>query len=107
MPKGEGMQDYLKKYKDRTPSSAKLYTRAAQVMPGGVSHNPRYFPPYPLYIKKTEGSRIWDVDGNEYIDLWMGHYSHILGHKPAVITKVMPEAMAMEAHWGIVNEYQV
>jgi glutamate-1-semialdehyde 2,1-aminomutase len=107
MPKGEAMEDYLKEYKDRTPSSAKLYSRAAQVMPGGVSHNTRYFHPYPLYIKKTEGSKVWDVDGNEYIDLWMGHYSHILGHKPAVIMKVMPEIVSLGTHWGIVNEYQV
>ncbi len=101
------MDDYVKEYTARTPNSAKLYARAEKVMPGGISHNPRYFAPYPLYIKKVEGSKIWDVDGNEYIDLWMGHYSHILGHKPDVIMKVLPEAMALEAHWGIVNEYQV
>lgn len=101
------MEDYVNEYIKRTPGSAKLFRRAEKVMPGGVSHNPRYFAPYPLYIQKVEGSKIWDVDGNEYIDLWMGHYSHILGHKPSIIMKVLPEAMAMEAHWGIVNEYQV
>lgn len=37
----------------------------------------------------------------------MGHYSHILGHKPEVITKVMPEIISLGTHWGIVNEYQV
>lgn len=101
------MGDYLREYKDRTPGSAGLYARASQIMAGGVSHNFRYFAPYPLYIKKTEGSKIWDVDGNEYIDLWMGHYSHILGHKPEVITKVMPEIISLGTHWGIVSEYQV
>ena len=101
------MGDYLREYKDRTPGSAGLYARASQIMAGGVSHNLRYFAPYPLYIKKTEGSKIWDVDGNEYIDLWMGHYSHILGHKPEVITKVMPEIISLGTHWGIVSEYQV
>jgi glutamate-1-semialdehyde 2,1-aminomutase len=101
------MEDFLEKYMARTPGSAKLYARAEKVMPGGISHNPRYFAPYPLYIKEVEGSRIRDVDGNEYIDLWMGHYSHILGHKPDVIMKILPEVMSLEAHWGIVNEYQV
>jgi len=101
------MEDFLKEYLARTPNSAKLYARAEKVMPGGISHNPRYFAPYPLYIKKTEGSKIWDVDGNEYIDLWMGHYSHILGHKPEAITKVMPEILSLGTHWGIVNEYQI
>lgn len=101
------MEDYVKEYRDRTPGSAKLYARASEVMPGGISHNPRYFAPYPVYVKKTEGSKIWDVDGNEYIDLWMGHYSHILGHKPEVFTTVMPEIMALGTHWGIVHEYQI
>jgi glutamate-1-semialdehyde 2,1-aminomutase len=101
------MEKYLKEYMERTPGSAKLYARATQVMPGGVSHNPRYFPPYPLYIKKTAGPRIWDVDGNEYVDLWMGHYAHILGYQPEPIFKVLREKIAEGTHWGIVNEYQV
>ncbi|MDI6756039.1 MAG: aspartate aminotransferase family protein [Thermodesulfobacteriota bacterium] len=101
------MDDYLKEYSDRTPGSARLYARAVQVMPGGVSHNMRYFSPYPLYIKKASGSRIWDVDGNEYIDLWMGHYAHILGHQPEPIAQGLPEKFSQGAHWGIVNEYQV
>ncbi|MCX5905984.1 MAG: aminotransferase class III-fold pyridoxal phosphate-dependent enzyme [Deltaproteobacteria bacterium] len=101
------MEAYIKEYMTKTPGSAKLYARAEKVMPGGICHNPRYFAPYPLYINKAEGSKIWDVDGNAYIDLWMGHYSHILGHKPEVIMKLMPEIMAQEAHWGIVNEYQI
>jgi len=101
------MEDFVKEYMAKTPTSAKIYARAEKVMPGGISHNPRYFAPYPLYIKKVEGSKIWDVDGNEYIDLWMGHYSHILGHKPDAIMKVLLEAVSLEPHWGLVNEYQV
>jgi glutamate-1-semialdehyde 2,1-aminomutase len=101
------MEDFLKEYLARTPNSAKLYARAARVMPGGVCHNLRYFAPYPLYIKKAEGSKIWDVDGNEYIDLWMGHYTHILGHQPDIILKVLQEKIMEGTHWGIVHEYQV
>ena len=101
------MQDYLREYQQKTTGSASLYARATRVMPGGVSHNPRYFAPYPLYIEKAEGSKVWDVDGNEYIDLWMGHYSHILGYRPDPIMKVLRESFEEGAHWGIVNEYQI
>ena len=101
------MENYLDEYIKRTPGSAKLYARAARVMPGGVCHNLRYFSPHPLYIKKTVGSKIWDVDGNEYIDLWMGHYTHILGHQPDIILKVLQEKIMEGTHWGIVHEYQV
>lgn len=101
------MQDYVKDYLKRTPGSARLYERAARVMPGGVSHNPRFFQPYPVYIKQADGSRIWDVDGNEYIDLWMGHYTHILGHRPEPVFGFLQEKIPEGTHWGIVNEYQI
>lgn len=105
--KGQTMEPYVREYVAKTSESAKLYARAEKVMPGGICHNLRYFAPYPPYIKKTEGSKIWDVDGNEYIDLWMGHYTHILGHQPEVITKVLPEIISLGSHWGMVHEHQI
>lgn len=101
------MQDFVQEYEQRTPGSMDLYLRAARVMPGGVCHNMRYFPPHPLYIKETRGSKIWDVDGNQYIDLWMGHYTHILGHQPEVTTRAMQEVLPRGTHWGFVNSWQV
>jgi glutamate-1-semialdehyde 2,1-aminomutase len=98
---------YLEDYKARTPGSAALYERAVQVMPGGICHNPRYFAPYPLYINKAEGPKIWDVDGHEYVDLWMGHYVHVLGHKPEPIYSEIKKSVDIGTHWGIVNEYQI
>lgn len=76
-------------------------------MAGGVSHNPRYYPPYPIYIDRAEGSKVWDVDGNEYIDLWMGHYSHILGHKPEPVMRALRDVVEIGSHWGIPTSWQV
>lgn len=101
------MQDFINEYIQKTPGSQGLYERAARVMPGGVAHNMRYFPPYPLYIKETGGSKIRDVDGNEYIDLWMGHYTHILGHQPKATANAMQEAISRGTHWGFVTSWQV
>ncbi len=101
------MEQYLKNYQAKTPGSAKLFERALQVMPGGISHNPRFFEPYPLYIKSARGSKIQDVDGNEYIDLWMGHYAHISGYQPEFIVEALKKGLTNGTHWGIVNELQV
>ena len=101
------MQDFVKEYEGKTPTSRKLYEEAREVMPGGVSHGLRYFPPYPLFIQRVEGPRIWDVDGNEYIDLWMGHYAAILGHRPSVVVEAIKEAVELGTHWGIVHERQI
>ena len=76
-------------------------------MPGGISHNVHYFPPYPFFLKEAKGSKIRDVDGNEYIDLWMGHYTHILGHHPEIIVEAIEQQLKEGIHWGILFEKQV
>ena len=101
------MKDFLAEYERRTPTSRRLYQEASKVMPGGVSHALRYFPPYPLYVRRVEGARIWDMDGNEYIDLWMGHYALILGHRPEVLNQALQDVVELGTHWGIVHEHQV
>jgi amino acid adenylation domain-containing protein len=46
---------------------------------------------YPIIIKQSKGSRLWDVDGNEYIDALNGFGSNMLGYQPEVLTKAIHE----------------
>jgi glutamate-1-semialdehyde 2,1-aminomutase len=101
------MKSYFEVYRDRTPGSETLFKRAREVMPGGISHGVHFFPPYPFYVKGAEGSKVWDVDGNEYVDLWMGHYTHILGHHPREIVEGIEKELKEGIHWGIVFEKQI
>jgi glutamate-1-semialdehyde 2,1-aminomutase len=100
-------KNYVKEYMKRTPGSRKLYERAAKVMPGGISHRARFIAPYPICMKNADGNKIWDVDGNEYIDLWMGHYALILGHKSKVSKDALKEVTDLGTHWGCLHEYEV
>jgi glutamate-1-semialdehyde 2,1-aminomutase len=72
-----------------------------------VSHNQRYHAPYPLYFQRAKGSRIWDVDGNEYLDLWMAHYDAILGHAPEAVVTAVQQAMGKGLHVGLSMEHEV
>ena len=101
------MNHYFDTYRKKTTLSENLFKRAREVMPGGISHNIHYFPPYPFFIKKAKGSKIWDVDGNEYVDLWMGHYTHILGHHSEVVVEAIERQLKEGVHWGIVFERAV
>jgi glutamate-1-semialdehyde 2,1-aminomutase len=101
------MKHFFDAYRLKTPLSENLFKRATEVMPGGISHNLHYFPPYPFFIKKTKGSKIWDVDGNEYIDLWMGNFTHILGHRPKVVVQAIEDQLKEGVHWGLVYEKQI
>ena len=64
-------------YRRTTPNSRALYARAVKAMPGGTTRTTTYFDPYPLYIDRGEGCRIWDVDGTERIDM-LGNYSAMI-----------------------------
>lgn len=72
--------------------SQKLYSQALQFMPGGVNSPVRAFKNVgktPLFIEKAKGSRIYDADGNEYIDYVCSWGPNILGHAyPEVIDAV-------------------
>lgn len=76
----------------RTPVGDLLHASRCAVIPGGVNSNVRLVAfPTPLTFKRAQGSRIWDVDGNEYIDYAMGMGPHILGHNPAPVWQAITE----------------
>lgn len=101
------MKHFFDTYRLKTPLSENLFKRAKKILPGGISHNIHYFPPYPFFIQKTKGSKIWDVDGNEYVDLWMGNYTHILGHRPRVVAQAIEKQLEEGIHWGAVYKKQI
>ncbi len=101
------MKNFLDSYRQKTSHSEALFKRAKEVLPGGVSHNIHYFPPYPFFIKQGKGAKVWDIDGNEYVDLWMGHYTHILGHRSEIVIEAIERQLREGIHWGILFEKQV
>jgi glutamate-1-semialdehyde 2,1-aminomutase len=65
--------------------SNKLFNKAKNLLPGGVSSPVRAISPYPFYTKSASGSKLTDIDENTYIDYCMGYGPLILGHNhPAV-----------------------
>lgn len=90
------MADLANSYRRMTAKSERLYSRSTRVFPGGISHNIRYFEPYPVFVDSASGKRLVDVDGNSYTDYWMGHWALILGHSP----KPVADALAVQARSG-------
>src|SRR6266852_9315125 len=69
-------------FRKRFARSAELYARSREANAGGITHDSRNFAPFPIYVERADGSRKWDVDGNELVDHWMGHGSLLLGQPP-------------------------
>ena len=62
------------------------------MMPGGNSRTTTFFDPYPFYITRGSGPRIWDADGNERLDFNGNYTSLILGHANPAVVKAIQEA---------------
>ncbi|MDO8055219.1 MAG: aminotransferase class III-fold pyridoxal phosphate-dependent enzyme, partial [Candidatus Hermodarchaeota archaeon] len=102
----------FEQYKANTQKSKANWDRAIRLFPGGISHNIRTFglnrvQIYPPFMHHGEGSHIWDVDGNEYIDYWMTHFSLILGHNHPTIRKAILDQLEQGVHLGTLNEPQI
>lgn len=90
--------------KHPTVESERLHRRATETLPGGVSHNVRYFEPHPVYVERAEGPYLWDVDGNRYVDFWMNHMASILGHTHPNVVEAVQEQADRGLHYGAVNK---
>jgi glutamate-1-semialdehyde 2,1-aminomutase len=67
-------------FRNRTGASARTYERALKVMPGGVPSSFQANDPWPVYLSRGKGSRVWDVDDNEYVDFHNGFGVMCIGH---------------------------
>lgn len=101
------MADFLRNYERRTGKSKRLYSRSTKVFPGGISHNIRYFEPYPFFVTSAKGRRLVDVDGNDYTDYWMGHWALILGHSPKPVADALVSQAKSGTLYGTVNPASV
>jgi glutamate-1-semialdehyde 2,1-aminomutase len=91
-------------------NSEKWFSRAQEHIPGGVNSPVRAFRGVggsPLFIARGEGSRIYDVDGNSYID-YVGSWGPlILGHRPPFVTEALREAIECGTSFGAPTEREV
>lgn len=83
--------DHTELYRERTQANKEFFERAKQVTPIGVESNVRHFDPYPIYVSRAEGSYVYDLDGNEYLDFLMALGPKILGHNHSAVTEAVKE----------------
>lgn len=86
-----------------------LYARAKNVIPGGVCSSTRYNIALgePFYIKRSEGSKVYDYEGREFIDMNCAHGAALLGHNHPVIVEAMNKVVATGFICAAETEYQI
>ena len=78
--------------------------RARELFPGGVNSPVRAFGGVggePFVVERGEGARLWDVDGNEYLDYVLSWGPLVLGHAAPPVLEALREAMERGTSFGI------
>src|SRR5689334_11704119 len=91
-------------FRNRTGASARTYEKALKVMPGGVPSSFQVNDPWPVYLTRGQGSRVWDVDGNEYVDFHNGFGVMCVGHANPVIAEAVKARMDEGTHFAAPTE---
>lgn len=98
------MSELENQYRKKTRTSASLFEKSKKLHVNGVSHNIRFFEPYPFVTKSAKGKFLIDVDSNQYVDYWMGHWSLILGHVAKQVFAKVKEQISDGWMHGVVNK---
>lgn len=93
-----------------TSKSKALFERATRVMIEGgssPSRGPANYGAYPLFIDRARGSRVWDADGNEYIDWMMAYGALPLGHAHPRVVEAVAQAAATGTLFAAATEIEI
>ena len=89
---------------ENTQESGRTYERARVHLSGGVASSYQLREPWPIYLERGDGPKVWDVDGNEYFDFHNGFGSMVQGHAHPVIGAAMNERYALGTHFAAPTE---
>jgi len=94
-------------YPDPKSVSRTMYNRALASLPGGNTRTTVFMKPYPIYAARGEGCRVWDVDGNEFIDCINNFTSLIHGHAHPSLIEAATRQLSVGSAFGLPTESEI
>jgi glutamate-1-semialdehyde 2,1-aminomutase len=88
------------KLAERTPESKGRHERGLKVMPGGVPSSFQENDPWPVYLDRGQGARVWDVDGHEYVDFHNGFGVMCIGHANPTVGAAVKARVDQGTHFA-------
>jgi glutamate-1-semialdehyde 2,1-aminomutase len=89
---------------ERTGASAAMYRRANRTLAAGVASSYQVRDPWPIYLERGRGPKVWDIDGNEMWDFHNGFGSMVQGHAHPAIGKAISERYGKGTHFAAPTE---
>jgi glutamate-1-semialdehyde 2,1-aminomutase len=96
----ELIQGEEERFRRARPRSHQLWTEAREVLPRGVPSSFQDAAPQPIFMERGKGSRIWDVDGNEYVDFHNGFGVMVVGHAHPEIVAAVQRQVERGSHFA-------
>jgi glutamate-1-semialdehyde 2,1-aminomutase len=97
----ELIKDQAAALAEKLPRSIEFSKRAGQSLAGGVACSWHALDPHTIYGVRGEGSRVWDLDGNEYVDLHCGYGVMVVGHAHPKVVEAVRERAALGTHFAM------
>ena len=86
---------------EKLPRSIEFFKRAGQSLAGGVACSWHALDPHPIYGERGKGARVWDLDGNEYVDLHCGYGAMVVGHAHPKVVESVRDRVALGTHFAM------
>jgi glutamate-1-semialdehyde 2,1-aminomutase len=102
----ETLRNEITNYERRTPKSAEAHRRAEQRVPLGVASNYRSYEPYPIFVAEGKGSRLRDVDANEYVDHNLCFGALMAGHAHPAIVGAVEKVLRAGTTFGMPHDME-
>jgi len=87
-------------FRKARPRSHQLWTEARELLPRGVPSSFQDAAPQPIFMERGKGSRVWDVDGNEYVDFHNGFGVMVVGHAHPKIVEAVQRRIELGSHFA-------
>jgi glutamate-1-semialdehyde 2,1-aminomutase len=88
------------KFRAARRRSDQMWNEAKEFVSKGVPSSFQDAPPQPIFIQRGQGSRVWDVDGNEYVDFHNGFGVMVVGHAHPLIVEAISERARLGTHFA-------
>src|ERR1700682_2429822 len=88
------------KFRAARRRSDEMWNEAKEFISKGVPSSFQDAPPQPIFIQRGQGSRVWDVDGNEYVDFHNGFGVMVVGHAHPLIVEAISERGRNGTHFA-------
>jgi glutamate-1-semialdehyde 2,1-aminomutase len=87
--------------------SQELYEKSKKVLVGGVNSPVRAMKPYPFFVERAEGCKLFDADGRSYVDYCLGYSPLILGHAPSAVVNTVKKQLSDGTLYGTPTELEI